>query len=131
MLKMLLVVVGVLTAVGGALYPVWRGVEARDAVQGLEQNIYRETSFIAYRPQMKEQGEANIAGWQQEIERKQRESFIWFGLATMPGLVGIGIASLAYLSPGSRKRKAPDDEPPPAPKETAAAETPGAQNQEE
>jgi hypothetical protein len=130
MLKTVLVVVGLLVAIGGALYPVWRGVDAREAIRGLEMNIYRERSLIAYRPANKEQGEENIAGWQREIEAKQTESNLWFAVAAGPVVVGIGIIGVALVSPWSRKRKVPAAEPVPAGNEAPAAEPAPARNPE-
>src|SRR5262245_15806187 len=130
MLKTLLLIVGLLIAVGGALYPVWRGVEAHEEIRGLEMNIYREESFMAYRPSNKEKSEESIAGWRRQIEEKQAESNVWYIAAAGPVVVGLGVIGLALFCPWSRKRKVAAAEPAPAAREAPAAEPAPAQNPE-
>jgi hypothetical protein len=105
LIKTLMVVVGLLIAVGG-VYAAWLGLGAIDNIRGLEQEIYKQTAENAYGRGGGEAGKQKIADSEHKIEEKKVERNIWFGVAVGGLVVGLSIALLPLaLLPSSRKRK--------------------------
>jgi len=103
MVKVLLRVVGVLVVLGGVA-AAWMGAERVRDAERLDMNIYAERSQIAMpgTPEARVQaGRQNMAGWEQEIQSKKVESYVWFGAAVVALVAGV----LMVLLPSTGKRK--------------------------
>jgi hypothetical protein len=113
MMTTLLRVAGLLLAIEGvAAAPL--GFRANDDIQGLENQIYKDTAEQARPGGQKEAATKSIAESEQRINGKKIERNLWFGGALVAVVVGICMA----LLPASGKRKAPAAE-------QAAAPNPG------
>ncbi|MFL5242272.1 MAG: hypothetical protein ACJ8FY_09205 [Gemmataceae bacterium] len=110
MVKILLRIFGMAAVVGGGV-AAWYGLESADDVRRLEQSIYVQRSQNAYSrsPAAKETGQAKIEEFERGIEKKKTEKNIWFGVAVVALIIGVGIVVL----PSSRKRKASVTDPAP------------------
>jgi hypothetical protein len=119
-IKILLQLVGLLIVVGG-VGAVWFGFERIDEARGLEQNITAQRSQNVRRSaEAKEEGLKKIAEFEQGIEAKKMERNLWFGVALVALVAGLGFV----LGPSSRKRKTSAVAPTPAPSQIEEAPGP-------
>jgi hypothetical protein len=107
-------ILGVIFALWGVL-AVWLGFGASEDIRKLDNTVYGKISERAYRKGNAPEADKVIAESNRDIEGKKVERIIWFSVAGVSLIGGLG---LALLTPSAR-RKARAAGPAPASKQAA------------